>query len=241
MQLTYNGSLLDSLIAGYMTLNVDGRGLLDRDLSTVNIPGRDGTKILSQRIPPRMIEVFFHLKAANSQGFIDRLNLLHNYLKSDSDVIIQFSDEDYYRYGRLASVENPPHDYFMGIGSFELLCQDPFKYKNISNLSGSSIAIPGTALWPYRINSITATITTNRTGFTITNATTARKIILTGAFAAGQTLQILPDAGLILLNSSNIMNRLDFTTSDWRKFEIRSGDQITASQSVTLSLSERAL
>lgn len=239
--LTYDGKLLDHLIDGYMTINVEGRGLLGRVISSVDVPGRDGVVILSQKLSARTITVHYLLKADNSKFFLERLMKLHDLLKADNDVIFKFGDEEYFRHGRLTDAKDPPHDYFQGVGSFTLLCQDPYKYKNIESLVGLDITAPGTSLYPYKIQSISVTFPADRTGLEIHNVTTGRKIILTGEFNAGQVLQILPSDGKILLNNQNIMNRLDFEATDWKEFEIFSGNQILAAVSMTINLVERSL
>lgn len=236
--LTFNGQLLDQLIPGYTTANVEGRGLLDRVLSTVDIPGRDGSFVLIQKLPPRSITVYYALKAPNAREKQNRLESLHNALTTNADVQFKFGDEDYYRYGRLKEVEDPPHDQLQGIGSFLLYCQDPYKYKVVADLTGASITLPPGPLYPYKIN-LMELVLDARAGLTVNNISTGKKIVLTGAFMDGQVLQIYSDK--ILLDGQNIMNRLDFINSDWREFELHPGNTITAPVSFTLSLEERAL
>lgn len=239
--LTFNGIPFDLELEGYTTANIEGRGLLHRALSSVEVPGRDGMLIMDQKLPEREITVHYRLLADNSQEFLQRLQALHDALKTEEDAIIQFGDESYYRYGRLKDAKDPPYDSYRGFGSFVLVCQDPYRYKDAAAISGASFSVPGESLYPKRIRSITATIDAARTGFTITNTKTGRKIILTGDFTAGQALVLNPEKGNILLNGQNIMNRLDFLASDWHDFQIHAGDTITAPQSITLNLSERAL
>lgn len=236
--LTFNGQNLDATLAGYVTANVEGRGLLDREVNSINIPGRDGSFILTQKLPARQIQVYFLLKASNARDKQNKLTTLSNALKTDGDVLFKFGDEDYHRYGRLSEAEDPPYDQKEGIGSFLLYCQDPYKYKTVSTLIGTSITLPTGPAYPYKLNQIQLTPGA-RTGLTINNVTTGRKIVLTGAFTAGQVLQIRPSE--ILLDGQNIMNRLDFINSDWREFELHPGNVITAPVSMALSVDERAL
>ena len=238
--LTFNGQLLDQVLPGYLTVNVEGRGILERVINNIDIPGRDGTFILNQKIPVRELTVYFQIKGTNASDYLTKLTALHNALKTDGDVTIKFGDEAYYRKGRLSTADNPPYDYFIGIGSFTLICQDPYKYKDITNLVGTSITFPAGQIYPYLIKTITIT-TAATTGLTINNTTTGKKIVLTGSFTAGQTLIIKLQEWAITLNGQNIMNRLDFINSDWKEFEVKSGDVLTCTQSMTIALSERAL
>ena len=237
--LTFNGQLLDQGLTGYTTTNVEGRSLLDRVLSIVDVPGRDGAVVLDQKLPAREIRVYFAIKGNNAAEKLTTLNALHDKLKTVGDVQFKFGDETHHRFGRLSQTEDPPYDQFQGIGSFLLYCQDPYKYKAIANLTGTSITIPTGPIYPYKMNEITLTFPSGRTGLTINNTTTGRKIVLTGAFTAGQVLQIFPNK--ILLSGQNIMNRLDYINSDWREFELHPGNVITSPVSMTMSLLERAL
>ena len=239
--ITFNGRPFDLDLEGYTTANVEGRGILDQVLSTINIPGRDGTFIFDQKLPERILTVHYRLQGNNAAEYLQRLYALHDALKSDGDVVIQFGDEAYYRFGRLYKANDPPYDAYRGFGSFTLICQDPYRYKDIAALTGTSIVIPQGSAHPLRIRSITATFSASSTGFTITNVSTGRKIILTGTFTEGQVLTIDPEGGRVLLNGQNIMNRIDFIASDWHGFKIFAGNNITASQAITLNLSGRAL
>lgn len=239
--LTLGSQLLDQVIPGYMTVNVDGRGMLNRVINSVEIPGRDGSFILGQKLPPREITVFYQLKGSNAKDFLTKLNSLHDALKTDQDIKIKFGDEDFYRYGRVSSVKNPPYDNFIGFGSFVFLCQDPYKYKDITNLSGTSVTAPPGEIYPFLIKTITMTIPSNRTGLTINNISTGKKIVLTGNFTTNQILVINLQDGTITLAGQNAMNRLDYINSDWREFEVNSGNVLTSPISMTITLSERAL
>ena len=239
--LTYNGVLIDQEIDGYTTINVEGRGLHGRVLSTVDVQGKDGAVVLAQKTPARSIRVYFLIKANTSREFMARLHALHDHLKSDTDVAFKFSDEEFNRRGRLSEVENPPYDRLQGIGSFTVYCQDPYKYGDDLTLTGTSVAVGGTSVHPYLIKKIEITIAANRTGLTIANSTTGKSIILTGEFTAGQVLAISHADDAITLNGANIKNRLDYIYSDWRNFEIRTGDVLTCPETIELTLTEREL
>lgn len=241
METFFNNKKLEDVVPGYTTANIEGRGILDRSLTTVDIPGRNGTYVIDQKLPPREIVVHYRMTANNSIEFLDQMDILHEALTTDGDVEFQFSDEAEYRKGRLVYSEPPPFDYFRGFGSFTIFCQDPFKYRDISNIVGSDVTTGGFSLYPYKINSISVTITAPRTGFEVMNVSTGRKILLTGPFTAGQKIVMNPENGILTLNGQNIMDRLDFIASDWHEFKIRQGDRVTTSQPITLSLSERRL
>lgn len=236
---TYNGQVLEDIIPGYQTLNIDGRGLLGRALDTVIVAGRAGDVVLGQRVPSRDITVYYLIKKTSNQEMQASLELLHTTLSSEDDVTFQFGDEDYYRIGRLASVKNPPYDSYSGVGSFTIHCQDPYKYKEMPALSGTNITLPKTSNDGYRLDQIDVTFTLPADGFSVKNVTTGRSIILLGDFLVGNTLQITDRS--ILVNDEPAMDRLDFVNSDWQEFKLNAGDKITAAESMTMKVSERAL
>lgn len=236
---TYNGQVLDDIIPGYQTLNIEGRGLLGRVLNSVIVAGRAGDVVLGQRVSPRDITVYYLIKRASNLEMQASLELLHTALSSEDDVIFQFGDEDYYRIGRLASVENPPYDSYSGVGSFTIHCQDPYKYKEMPVLSGFEIEMPATSSHGYRLDRIDVTFTLYANKFSVDNLVTGRSIILLGDFPMGDTLRIT-DRG-IWVNGQPAMHRLDFVNSDWKEFKLNAGDTITATESMTMKISERAL
>lgn len=236
---TYNGQVLDDIIPGYQTLNIDGRGLLGRALDSVIVAGRAGDVVLGQRVPPRDITVYYLIRRASNLEMLESLDLLHAVLSSEEDVAVGFGDEDYYRIGRLASVKNPPYDSYSGVGSFTIHCQDPYKYKEMPVLSGFEIDIPATNSHGYRLDRIDVTFTLYANRFSVDNLATGRSIILLGDFSIGDTLRIT-DRG-IWVNGQPAMYRLDFVNSDWKEFELNAGDTITAAESMSMRVSERAL
>ena len=75
---TYNGQVLEDIIPGYQTLNIDGRGLLGRALDTVIVAGRAGDVVLGQRVPSRDITVYYLIKKTSNQEMQASLELLHD-------------------------------------------------------------------------------------------------------------------------------------------------------------------
>ena len=49
--LIINGQPLNRLIEGYRHLTVSGRGILGRDVSTTNVPGRRGVDVYKRQEP----------------------------------------------------------------------------------------------------------------------------------------------------------------------------------------------
>lgn len=222
---TYNGQVLDDIIPGYQTLNINGRGLLGRALDTVIVAGRAGDVVLGQRVPPRDITVYYLIKRTNNLEMQASLELLHAALSSEDDVIFQFGDEEYYRVGRLASVENPPYDSYSGVGSFTIHCQDPYRYSDPEEVPAENI--PDTYVSDTVPVSMTVSIVADTTQLKITNSRTGKYILIRGIYLAGQTITfIFGNKPKIYVGSGqSILPELDLY-SDFETFAIRAGDQI---------------
>ena len=239
--LTYNGQLIDSLIDGYVTANVDGRGILNRELDAVDVPSRDGTVIIGQRIEPRIITVYYILKAPNAKVFLERLTELHGILNVDKDVAVKFGDEDYIRYGRLHTAENPPYDQVQGVGSFEIICQDPYKYSDaaVMTATGAITFTPDGKTESLR-PTIQITLAGSASKINLLNVSTGKRIILNGTYSTGDVIVIDATKDIITRNGGSSKQHLDFVESDFFHFVVSSGDQISVTPSTaTIQLTYR--
>jgi len=235
--LTFNGVLIDQAIDGYTTINVSGRGLLNRVVSSVDIPGRDGSHVLESRLGARRITVYYILKAPDSKTFLERMQQLHDLLSSDSDVKFKFGDEDYHRFGRLINASDPPRDQLEGQGSFVLLCADPYRYMD-EQVVGLSPVSAGFEL-ATTPTSIKVTLASAATQIKITNTTTGANIVLDGTYASGDVITLTWDRVSPTIKrglGEDILSHLDIL-SDFETFRFKTGDSIAvtpASSSVVM-------
>ena len=95
-QTIFNGKNLDELVPGYMTLNIEGRGLLGRRINNIEITGRDGTLSQSSTLPDRTITVHFYLNCDNAKQREESTRMLHELLHSRGNKKIEFTDLDSY-------------------------------------------------------------------------------------------------------------------------------------------------
>lgn len=224
--LTYNGILLDNAIDGYLTINVEGRGLLNRNISAIDIPGQEGQSITDYKIQSRNIIVHYLLKASNSKAFMKRLHLLHEYLFSNEDVVFQFGDEPYYRLGRLYEVQDPPYDQLQGIGSFTIFCQNPYKFDVIRKLVGNPVTLISDSILPVHPDVILVTLKENADKLVVSNLGNGKRIIINDAFKIGDLVEIDIKSAEIKRNNQNIMSKLDYAETDFHEFMIKNNDQI---------------
>ncbi|MDO5016534.1 MAG: phage tail family protein [Eubacteriales bacterium] len=239
--LEFNNIVLDSAIEGYMTINVDGRGLLRREIKTVKIPGRAGERIVDQSIPPRELKVYFFLKADRDRDFRKRLIYLHELLTSDEDARIRFGDEVGSRFGRCTDIDDPPYDSNQGIGSFMLYCQDPFLYQEAKILTGNRVIIYPLSVYSHKLEEIKIKVSSDRNGLFVRNISTGQRIILLGDFAAGDNVVMRPTDGVLTVNNKPDLPRLDYVNSAWQDFEIFGEDVIDCPEEMVFKYRERRL
>lgn len=236
--ITFNNVNLDKYLKGYMTINVEGRQLFSPSLESVNIPGKNGDYFLSKSYPARDIKVYFLVQAKRNSEFLKLIKRLTELIQTDSEVQFSFRDEDGFRYGQVASIEDPPYDSNIGVGSFTIHTSDPFIYSSIRETSGK---IPSLEYKKYPIKLEEMIIVCEECKkLVITNISNGQKIILNGALKKGDELKITSE--MISLNGRNILHYLDFVESDYHEFTIYSEDEIRASAGkLNIRYRERAL
>lgn len=221
---SFNGKNLDELIKNYETVNIYGRSLLAEELETVKVLGRDGEVVLNSQYPSRKIMVEFLIRGLSNRDKLEKLRQLSNYLYSKTDVEIVFGDfPDVYWFGRVSSFQEPPGDYFQGIGTITILCSDPHPYSGNKESTGF---IAANSIFPVKIERITATIKDAISKLIIKNEKNGQRIILDDDFRAGQVIEITKDR--ITKNGQNILMKLDYIDSEFQNFKCFGGDGISA-------------
>lgn len=236
-----NGECLETTVDGFRTLSVTGREFIPRQSLDAVISGADGRRYVTSQLGPRPLTVRYQLTATSDADFRAKYNLLNSVLQKGM-MQVSFADELAYHFNAVfAQAGDVPHGRNIVQSEFHLYCPDPYKYKPLEVLTGTSIEV-GAAYFPYRIDKIEVTFTAESTGFTIQNISTGRALIFTGEFAIDDVLTITPEENVgVKLNGANAMGRLDFASTDWRKFVVNGGDTLTAAESLSVTLSERAL
>jgi predicted phage tail component-like protein len=231
--LTYNGVLLDDVIDGYMTINVDGRGIRSPSLNVVTVPGRNGSLVLSQQYPPIIMTVYFLLKAPDDKTFRAKLGQLHELLKSEDDVKFSFGDETGYRIGRLSDVSNPPYDQNQGVGSFTIYCQTPLLYMEDQQQEFTgSVSISETV----QIIQLEVTLSSPAESLRISNRKDGSQLIVLDSFLEGDVVVVDFTSNTVTKNNSNISQKVDFTKSSFVDFKYPEGLELVLEPSATAKI-----
>lgn len=219
--LTYNGILLDEDIKGYMTVNVEGRGIKSKKIESIEIKGRDGSYIEESTFYPNILIVYFLIKAINDKEKREILDKLNKRLHSKEDVVFSFGDEKGYRIGRVKDVTSPPYDSNEGVGSFEIYCQYPFRIlDSIENKATSQFTINYPNAHKIEIEEIK--VTPDNTDEVRIRNTSNGDIISIKNLDSTNEITISKDT--ITQGGNNIVKKLDWTISKWKSFEVRDRD-----------------
>lgn len=222
MKIIYNGINLDDAIQGYETINVEGRGLFAPTLNTIDIDGRDGSYVVSQQLPPRTLTVYFVIRATNNSDKMKVEEELTKKLLVNEDVEVIFDDEEGYYTGRYAAYKDVAFDYFQGIGSFEIYCQDPYRRLQEQSLSGETFTIPNDDVIKFELLEVTGDVNTNEVA--IRNESLGHYIYLTNITDFGD-LKLTKNT--IEINGIQMTQKLDPSRTTWKKFLILPGNNIS--------------
>ena len=240
----FNGKLIEDYVNGYRTLTVSGRETLGYEFNTSGrILGRDGVIPISKNLPPREITVKYLLTADDNTLFQAKFRELNQLLNTSDDVPIQFRDEMEVTYfGQVTSMDAVDDNTNTVIAEYTIFCSDPYKYEGKRALTGNPLNIyVGT---PYKTHpkEIAIQLKSDASKITVDNNTTGRHIILNGDYKIGDNIVINIDNKVITQNNRNIMNNLDYISSDFHEFWLHDGDtiQVTPTNSdLTISFQGR--
>lgn len=128
--LTIDGVNLESALgSGSLSItDITGRGPSRRDATLLEVPERDGAFLRRIKTPAREISVSFVLRGANVEDLRLKVDQLNDIVTTKRIVPLQFSDEDKTYYGILADTTDWDEVRSLGMGTFNFICPDPFKY-----------------------------------------------------------------------------------------------------------------
>lgn len=231
---TLNGILLDQVIDGFTTLNVEGRGLFAKTSVVHRVDGRHGGLVQQGPYPTRYIKISFLLKAKNSKSFLSKLDQIKAILVKNEHTVIEFGDENGYRVGVLNSIEHPPVDYHQGIGALIFACANPYLMGPLKTGNSVTSYYPD---YPVYVESIKMTMSQSTSKVILKNESTGKKIILNGTIPSGANIDI--NLKRILINGENKTSLLDYVLSDYQQFEVFHGDTLSVSPTTALTIEYR--
>lgn len=223
----FDGVFLEDEIDGYRTLSVSGRELIAYDVSDNPISGGDGSRFLGAYLPSRTITIQYGLDSKSPEELRSKFNHL-NQLLSKKQAVISFNDEpDYEFIGTLGGSSGVPEGRMNVIGTFDIVCSDPYKYKKVQTITGTgtmTIDIP--LAEPVVVDSFKIEPSAHTDVFEITNITKGLKIRLINASDSVQPITLHPRTQEIIRSGTDRPQFLDWT-SDFENFEVETGDEIT--------------
>ena len=126
-----NGSFIEDVIDGYMTVTTTGRETLTPTIETYNVGSADGETVKHSRAPAREITVEFTIQGKSLTDLRLKLNRLNNILSSDeADFMFNDEAEDNYSvfYTGIPLMQESITKYKNGLkGEYIIYCAYPFK------------------------------------------------------------------------------------------------------------------
>ena len=205
-----NGRSLSD-IEGYRQLHVSGRGIVPMNADLVEVPGRPGAFFNYSQDEVREIEVTFQLSGKSSNHLRDQYEALNNRLREVNEegmLSLRFIDEPEWEYfGILTEVDDKPEQSLQLIGSFKVVCPDPYKYKDAQESRGRIRLKHASKVTPELIEG-----TVIKTTDTIAVKNGSEEIRLNGNYNSGDKLKIewLREYVNITVNSVNKLHELSF-------------------------------
>ena len=143
--MSVNGTYIENEIAGYRTLQVEGRELLESEISEMQMGFRDGSYYQQKRDVSRSLTITYQLLANDAEEFREKFNKLCQILDQEQMQIIFADEQDKFYTGTKSSVSQPDPGRLNVVSSFVIYCSDPYKYavteKTASNNNATSITL----------------------------------------------------------------------------------------------------
>lgn len=226
--LLINGQPLNRLIEGYRHLTVSGRGILGRDVSTTNVPGRRGVWVDRYSDEERTIEIKYQLSAETSSDMRDKFAKLNKILRTHAQsgfLEISFNDElDYVYYGYLNGADSFEETSLSVVSKFSLLIPDGYKKKRPQTSTRLISLVDAVEVFPESIT-VTPSKVTNRVQ--IVNG--SKVISFSGSYSPEKEIVVSFDNDEVkaTYGGRNILSELD-RFSPLELFTVRDGDNVTA-------------
>lgn len=159
LQTVFNGNNLDELLTDetgrFVTLSIGGRGILNRRLDLVQMPGAHGSRERQVTYDVREIPVKFLIADATNEGLRERFNRLNGYIKGNKKRL-EFTDENAHFVATLSGANIPDEDSNSLICTMTFTCADSAKRMDEKVIevgaSESTHAITGQDETPWEIS-----------------------------------------------------------------------------------------
>ena len=126
--MSINGKYIENEIEGYRTLQVEGRELLETEVSDFQVGFQSGSKYQDKRDPVRVITVHYSLTADSPASFREKFNKLTSLLDQEQAKLIFNDEPDKYFIGTKSDVDSVDPGLLSVKSSFSFYCAVPYKY-----------------------------------------------------------------------------------------------------------------
>lgn len=130
----FNGEYIENQIEGYTTESVSGREMLGITETTSEVGNRDGVIYQRKKYKSRTLTVGFSIAGDSKNSVLKDLELLSEILDVEQVEIVFNDESDLFYIGTRVGEPNVTAVNVFGpinavaVGSFEILCSDPYKY-----------------------------------------------------------------------------------------------------------------
>ena len=136
--LSINGTYIENVIEGYRTLSVEGRDLLESEISEMQVGFSDGSRYQEKRDMTRTITVHYQMLADDAEDFREKFNQLCSILDQEEAELIFADEPDKYFIGTKYGVEQPDPGRLNVTGEFSFYCADPYKYAKTEKVASGN-------------------------------------------------------------------------------------------------------
>ncbi|CDQ41513.1 distal tail protein Dit [Virgibacillus salexigens] len=120
---------------------ITGRGMTNRELSLLEVPGMSGAHLERINLPPRPLGIEANIKAMNRQELRNKIDELNGILSVSEPVSIIFPDEPNVVYYGIPEQAGEDDEFpFMHQGQLTIICPDPYKYEKEKTMEFGSDA-----------------------------------------------------------------------------------------------------
>lgn len=226
---TIGGICLENLIEGFSTVNIDGRGILDRK-ARVEESDIFGSFIKANKFKGRKLVIEFLLRATDKADLMRKAEKINAYLITEEDTTILFSDDKYSYTGQVTKVSSTFHTSKVVTGEIEIYCTDYRKYGELIRVENIE-RMKYDYLHPIQPELIELVIPSSADKVKVTNGTTGKYILLEGPFKSEDIIKIYPKKQEIRRGAENMLKYLNLR-SNLEDFSLAYGDTVESTNCI---------
>lgn len=218
-----NNLSLTRFLKEYRQLSVEGRGVVGREATYIEVPRRDGSFLSHLNEKKRSISVHFYLQVEN----VDRVNALYDflndYLRRQDELSISFADDPNYAYQGVFVDAELTEIGLITYGTLVFDIADPYQYGPTKSSTGTVEMANYLKVLP-EIIEVTPTGTVEK--IEVVNA--RKRIVLNGSYSSPQKILInfRGEDVSITYSGRSILGDLQLY-SNLEDFYISNGDRVT--------------